>query len=418
MSETGGGEGAALTATLDALMRYGAAMLRAGDTAFRVREWMNVIARNMGLDALSLHIALGAMTATARRGSVQVTLASEIGPLGVDASRIGALEQLARNSRPGMTPQELATGLAAIEAAPPLYPLPATLAAVGVASGAFCYLNGGDLLEMVAAMVGGGFGQGARSLLSRRRFNQYAGTALCAILASGIYCLVVAAGSGTGFAHARQAAGFISSVLFLVPGFPLVAGLNDLLQHQTVAGISRLAYGTMLLLCAAFGMSLVAGIVGLTAEQMRPRGGELLTLLLRAVASFAGGCGFAILYNSDNRTVLAVGLFALAGNELRLALHDAGVSLAAATFVGAFVVGLLASLTRNRLQRARIVLTVPGIIIMVPGIFAFQTIVLANQGYMLPALQEAALGIFIVGAMAIGLTASRFLTDRRWTIES
>jgi uncharacterized membrane protein YjjB (DUF3815 family) len=116
--------------------------------------------------------------------------------------------------------------------------------------------------------------------------------------------------------------------------------------------------------------------------------------------------------------VLAVGLFALAGNELRLALHDAGVSLAAATFVGAFVVGLLASLTRNRLQRARIVLTVPGIIIMVPGIYAFQTIVLANQGYMLPALQEAALGIFIVGAMAIGLTASRFLTDRRWTIES
>ena len=116
--------------------------------------------------------------------------------------------------------------------------------------------------------------------------------------------------------------------------------------------------------------------------------------------------------------MLAVGLFALAGNELRLALHDAGVSLAAATFVGAFVVGLLASLTRNRLQRARIVLTVPGIIIMVPGIFAFQTIVLANQGYMLPALQEAAWGIFIVGAMAIGLTASRFLTDRRWTIES
>ena len=116
--------------------------------------------------------------------------------------------------------------------------------------------------------------------------------------------------------------------------------------------------------------------------------------------------------------MLAVGLFALAGNELRLALHDAGVSLAAATFVGAFVVGLLASLTRNRLQRARIVLTVPGIIIMVPGIYAFQTIVLANQGYMLPALQEAALGIFIVGAMAIGLTASRFLTDRRWTIES
>jgi uncharacterized membrane protein YjjP (DUF1212 family) len=418
MSEAGGGGGAALTEALGTLMRYGAALLRAGDTAFRVRQWMNVIATRMDVDALAVQIALGQMTATARRGGEQVTLASEIAPLGVDASRIGALEQLARGSRSGITPQELAADLAAIEAAPPLYPLAATLAAVGIASGAFCYLNGGHPLEIIAAMVGGGIGQGARSLLFRRHVNQYAVTALCAILASGVYCLMAAAWSGMGFPQVQHAAGFISSVLFLVPGFPLVAGLNDLLQHQTVAGVSRLAYGTMLLLCAAFGLSLVAGIVGLTGEPLRPLTSELQTLLLRALASFVGGCGFAILYNSDHRTVLAVGLFALAGNELRLALHDEGVSLAAATFVGAFVVGLLASLTRHRLQRARIVLTVPGIIIMVPGIYAFQTIVLANQGYMLPALQQASLGIFIVGAMAIGLTASRFLTDRRWTIES
>ena len=116
--------------------------------------------------------------------------------------------------------------------------------------------------------------------------------------------------------------------------------------------------------------------------------------------------------------MLAVGLFALAGNELRLALHDAGVSLAAATFVGAFVVGLLASLTRNRLQRARIVLTVPGIIIMVPGIYAFQTVVLFDQGNVLAALQAAALGAFVVGAMAIGLAAARFVSERGWAIES
>ena len=116
--------------------------------------------------------------------------------------------------------------------------------------------------------------------------------------------------------------------------------------------------------------------------------------------------------------MLAVGLFALAGNELRLALHDAGVSLAAATFVGAFVVGLLASLTRNRLQRARIVLTVPGIIIMVPGTYAFQTVVLFAQGQMLPALQAASLGGFVVGAMAMGLAAARFASERRWLVES
>jgi uncharacterized membrane protein YjjP (DUF1212 family) len=183
------GEGpAALTHALEGLLRFGASMLRAGDTAFRVREWMGVIARGMGLDALSVHIALGAMTATARRGSEHATLVSEIAPPGIDASRLGALEHLARTTQPGMTPRQLAAKLAAIEAEPPLYSIVQIAAAVGAAAGAFAYLNGGDTLEVVAAVAGGGVGQWLRSLLLRRRLSQYLVTALCALVASGVYC--------------------------------------------------------------------------------------------------------------------------------------------------------------------------------------------------------------------------------------
>ena len=46
-------------------------------------------------------------------------------------------------------------------------------------------------------------------------------------------------------------------------------------------------------------------------------------LLLRGIASFAGGCGFAVLYNSSTRTVLVVGVLALLGNELRRMASDA-----------------------------------------------------------------------------------------------
>ena len=56
--------------------------------------------------------------------------------------------------------------------------------------------------------------------------------------------------------------------------------------------------------------------------------------------------------------------------------------------------------------------------LVVPGIYGFQTIMLLNQGDMLAAMQAAALGGFIVGAMSLGLTASRFITERRWLIES
>lgn len=415
----GGTAATALTETLDGLLRFAASMLRAGDTAFRVREWTGAIARAMGLDALSLHVALGGMTATARRGGEHVTLVSEVAPPGINAWRLGALEHLARTMPVGASARELAAKLSAIEAEPPLYSIAQTAAAVGVASAAFSHLNGGGGLEVIAAALGGGAGQWLRSLLFRRRLNQYAVTALCALVASGIYCLITAGAAGAGLRVPHHAAGFISSVLFLVPGFPLVAGLLDLLQHQTVAGITRLTYGTMLLLAAAFGLCIVAAAAGLSsASPPPPEFGETLTLLLRAIASFAGGCGFAILYNSSPRTVLAVGALALVGNELRLALHDAGMTLAPATFLGALAVGLMASLARPRLHEPRIALTVPGIIIMVPGTYAFQTVVLFDQGDMLAAMQAAVLGGFVVGAMALGLAAARFATERGWMVES
>jgi uncharacterized membrane protein YjjP (DUF1212 family) len=411
---------AALTQALETLMYFGALMLRAGNAAFRVRQWMGRLASAMGIDALAVHIAIGGgMTATARSGGAHVTLASEIAPLGINASRLGLLERLARAARPGLTTAELGAKLKAIEAEPPFYSLAVTAAAVGAASGAFSFLNSGGPSEIVAAFVGGAVGQSLRSLLFQYRFNQYAVTALSAVVASGVYVLVAHALAWAGLPVSPHAAGFISSALFLVPGFPLIAGLLDLMQHQIVAGITRLTYALMVLTAAAFGLCLVAAGASLTlTAPPPPQFAELTTLGFRALASFAGGCGFAILYNSTPRTVVTVGGLALVGNELRLAVHDAGMQLALATFLGALVVGLLASVARPWLREPRIALTVPGIIIMVPGTYAFQTVVLLDQGNVLAALEAASLGAFVVGAMALGLAAARLATQRGWIVES
>jgi uncharacterized membrane protein YjjB (DUF3815 family) len=96
------------------------------------------------------------------------------------------------------------------------------------------------------------------------------------------------------------------------------------------------------------------------------------------------------------------------------------MTLAPATFLGAFAVGLLASLARPRLHEPRIALTVPGNHhhIMVPGTHAFQTVVLFDQGDTLAAMQAAVLGRFVVGAMALGLAVVRFVSDRGWAFET
>ncbi len=408
-----------LTEALEVLLRFGTLMLRAGDTAFRVRDAMGMLAESMGLDGLDLQVTLNSMTATVRRGEAYATLTHEIAPIGINSWRIAELERLAQAKPRDLTPKVLGAKLDAIEAVPSLRPVLVVAIAIGLASGSFSYLNGGDLLGTVAAVIAGGLGQALRALLFVRRLNQYAVTALCAIFTAGLYCILIATLAPTGFGPG-QAAGFVFSVLFLVPGFPLVAGLLDLMQHQLAAGIVRLSYAAMILLAAAIGLSAVAAVAGLTVAPApdAPYRLDALAIALRALASFVGGCGFAILYNSSGRAVITVGILSLLGNDLRLALHDFGVPLAPATFCGALLAGLLASLVRAWWHEPRIALTVPSIIIMTPGLYFFQTIVMLNQGEVLPAVQAGATCFFIVGAMAVGLAAARFLTERRWLVEA
>jgi len=286
-------------------------------------------------------------------------------------------------------------------------------AAVALASGGFAFLTGAAAPETIAAAIGGGIGQWLRSWLASRRLNQFAIAALSAMTASGLYVLIALAGSHLGFKFTYYPAGFIASILFLVPGFPLIAGLFDLLQYQTVAALSRLAYGVMLLLAVAFGLSIVVAVGGV--EVSRQSSVELayeLKLLFRCVASFVSGWAFAMVFNSSPRTALAAGLLALVANDLRLILIDIGMMPAPAAFFAALLIGLVALAMDRRFDIPRLGTIVAPIVIMMPGIYAFEMIVLFNRGRMLDALQASASCFFVIGALAMGLAVSRFVSPR------
>lgn len=406
---------------LDALLRFGALMLRAGDTAFRVRQSMLAVTRGMRLTDVSVQMGLGGILASARHEEEAATLMREVGAPGVNVWRTGALAELADTAEAGIRPRELTERLGAIEGERPRYSVAGTGAAVGAACGAFAVLNGGMGLEVLAAAIGAGVGQCLRSVLLRRRFNQFAVTAVSALVASGVYCGVAVLARQAGLGAARHAVGFISSVLFLVPGFPLIAALLDLLQHETAVALGRLAYAMMLLMAATLGLAAVVAVVGFTAEAPPPSPagtvGVAFTVGVRAVASLVGACGFAILYNGSWRNVGHVGLLAIVGNEIRLGLHDGGLGLPGATFLGALAVGLAASVARRWFREPRIALTVPGVIMMVPGLYAFRTLVLFNQGEVLDGLRAAVMVALVVGAMAMGLAAARFVSQPEWVKE-
>src|SRR5262249_57788161 len=91
-----------------------------------------------------------------------------------------------------------------------------------------------------------------------------------------------------------------------------------------------------------------------------------LKLVFRAVASVAGGCAFAMLFNSPPRAVIAAGLVAIVANELRLGLIDAGMMLAPAAFFGALAIGIMALVLRRRLELPRAAPLVAPMLLLIP----------------------------------------------------
>jgi len=394
---------------VDSLLQFGAAMLHAGNTASRTREWMEILAPKLGLEGLSVGFTFDSITVTVRGTAQRTTALTEIGPAGINVWRIAELERLATAASPSQTPPEISARIAEIQSARPLFSRPQIIAGIGIASAGFAFLNGAAAVEMFIAGVGGALGQWSRYRLVDRHFNPYGVAALAALVASGSYVAAAALAAHTGFGFANYPAGFIASVLFLVPGFPLIAGLFDLTQHQVTAAVGRLAHGAMILLAVALGLSIVIALaqVDLT-RQPPPELAYPLKIGLRAIASFVAASAFAMLFNCPLRAVLAAGALALVANDLRLVLIDMGMRLAPAAFLAALTIGSATLMLDKRLELPRPALIVPAIVIMVPGLYFFETIVLFNHGRPLDALQPAALCTFVILALAMGLAVVRF----------
>ena len=409
---------AVTTRRLQELLRFGGLMLSAGETAFRVRRSMGAIACGLGFESLSVQLGARNLVASGCRNGETATLVCDVEIPSVNTERIGALEALSRTVPLDMNSRELAAKLAMIESVPSRYSISQISLAVGVACGAFAFLNGESWVAVTACSIGGAGGQALKSFLISRRFNQYAVTALCAVVASALYCVAAALAHGAGFSVGPSNIGLVSSVLFLIPGFPLVTALLDQLQHETAAALSRLAHAMMFVLTAAVGLSVVIALVGFSIEPSPPHMfAKPLMTIGWTVASFCGGCGLAIVYNGTWRNVLHVGVIAVIGNELHLLLHEGGVPLPLATFFGALAVGLTASIAGRWTREARVSLTVPAVVMMVPGLSALETLVYFDRGEILKGLSAGVLVGFVVGSIAFGLAAARFISQPEWLRE-
>lgn len=101
----------------------------------------------------------------------------------------------------------------------------------------------------------------------------------------------------------------------------------------------------------------------------------LITFLTDLAWSGVAALGFAILFNVPRRLLLPCFVCGAVGHGLRTLLTSQGVTIEFATLAGAFAIGILGSYFSVRLKIPASVFAITGAIPLVPGVFAYQTIV-------------------------------------------
>ena len=217
---------------------------------------------------------------------------------------------------------------------------------------------------------------------------------------------------------------YIGAMLFVIPGFPLITGGLDMAKIDFPSGIQRVAYVLCIILMATLAGWAVAVMVHLHPEGFEPLGLDpWVNGLLRFVAAFVGVWGFSVLFNSPQRMCLAAALIGAITDTLRLESQDFNVAPEMATFIGAFLAGILASAWRSSVRRGwlpphlgypRICLTVPSIVIMVPGLYMYRAMWYLGSFQTMNALDWAFRAFMVIICLPIGLAMARVVTDKSW----
>lgn len=144
-----------------------------------------------------------------------------------------------------------------------------------------------------------------------------------------------------------------------------------------------------------------------------------LELLEQGFWAFVATFGFGVLFNAPSRVLIYCGLTGAAGHVCRRALLMQGVHPVTATFCGALAVGLLGYIEARYFRMPRLIFTVTGIIPMVPGVPAFETVVYFMRDDILTGIETAVRVALLVGAIGAGLMTARLaLGLRRSTAQS
>ena len=403
------------------VLRLGQMLLAAGAGSYRVKASMRTCAEAVGIEKHHAQVTFTEVVATAYANGTFRTELAEQRLLGVNADRIDRITNyLASIEGTQVLVEDVDKALDEIERVKPLYGWLANALASGLACAAFAFLNAGGWVECSVVAIAAFIGQFLRRQMLKRHMNHFGVWMVCGGVAASAYILCVYLAQKYMGIEPTHQAGFISALLFLVPGFPLVTGIIDLVRHDFAGGIQRIVYVAMLVVSAGVAVWSISKVFNWSVTPVYVVSlPAYIHFPLRFFTSFVAAFGFAMLFNSPPKVCAAAALIGAVINTGRIALAvELGMPVPAAVGLAALCAGLLAAAAAAKTRYSRVTLSVPAVVIMIPGVPLYRSLTYLNNGQTMEALEQLSTVLFTIVAIGIGLAISRMLTDRAWLMES
>ncbi len=245
----------------------------------------------------------------------------------------------------------------------------------GFACGGFCKLFGGDWTAFLFASICAFLGFRVRERCVAFGINYYMSLAIAAFVST---CLAYAS-TFSGLSSTPYHP-LLACALFIVPGVPLINFVDDMIDNYLLVGITRAANATMMVGAMTFGIAFALRLLGMNDIEIDHKFSELSMVphdpyWVYAIAAAISAMGFSMIFNIQKRLLWVVALGGILAVCTRNFVNfELGYGPVIGSFMGSFVVSLLAVKAVHWFNVPNHVLTIPSVIPMIPGVLMYRSL--------------------------------------------
>lgn len=395
----------AIHASLDLALRIGEVLLSSGAGAADVTATMWSVLHACGLRQVDVSVTFTSLTVTYQPASDEAPLIQvrHVRHREIDYEDLTLVDHLVRDLISGDAQvEEARSRLAQVVSSGHRLPRWAASLGHGAVGSGVALLLGGDGVVVAVAFVAGLLIDRLQRGMSRRRlpgfYQQVAGGAVATLLA------VAAAVSGlsddpslvitASIVNLLAGVGFMGAVQDALTGFPLTAGARMLEAVLATAGI---------IAGVSAGLT-VANSVGVSFGSVDPGVGSFGEAGVVAIGSALTAVAFAFASYAPLRSLAPIALIAGVAGLGFAGVESTGVGRAWAATVAAVLIGLVAYSVSGRVRVPPLVVIVPAIVPLLPGLSIYRGLMLLSVGGngLLALVTAAAIAIALASGVLLG----------------